>query len=314
MPSEHSVPDDQTLALIDLAIREDLADRGDITARLIPTDEQPFRASFVAREPGVVAGVVMLPLIHDRYGAWLKRCSDGQASNNLAAGTELILLDGTVVQTGESIATIWGPRQEILPIERTMLNFLGRMSGVATLTRKYVDAARATNPNVQVLDTRKTIPGWRELDKYAVTCGGGTNHRAGLYDAILIKDNHIADVPVGELRAFLRNILKNAPTDPKPTFVEVEVDNLDQFRAIYEMPEIDIILLDNFSDDDTRTAVKLRNQSASAKKLLLEASGGITLETIADVAATGVDRISVGAITHSAVNFDYGLDAVSSDD
>ncbi|MGE3180159.1 MAG: carboxylating nicotinate-nucleotide diphosphorylase [Phycisphaerae bacterium] len=302
-----------TKAMIDLAFREDLGDRGDVTANLLESPKGSFTARVVAREYGVLSGIPVADAVLLGYARWLDSSSSPSQPARFFVFSPL-RHDSTRVKRDEAVLELSGLRTDILALERTLLNFLGRMSGVATLTREYVDAARVANPNVKVLDTRKTIPGWRELDKYAVRCGGGTNHRNGLYDAILIKDNHLAGVPVGELRAFLTKILKNAPSDPKPKFIEVEVDNLEQFRAIIGMPEIDILLLDNFSLHETRAAVAMRNDMTDAKSTLLESSGGVTLDTIADIAATGVDRISVGALTHSAVNFDFGLDAVEGDE
>ncbi|MEW6252904.1 MAG: hypothetical protein AB1716_19885, partial [Planctomycetota bacterium] len=238
---------------------------------------------------------------------------------------------------GTVVATLRGPRATVLSTERTLLNFLGRMSGVATLTRRYVDAARAANPHVQILDTRKTIPGWRELDKYAVRCGGGMNHRSGLYDAVLIKDNHIAGIPLERLAEELRAMLGRLARTPK--FVEVEVDSLEQLREVCRVAGVHMVLLDNFTTERIRAAVAVRdrlrtrplipmspqhlervNDLTAAERddgrphtweppmLLLEASGGVDLESVAELAATGVDRISVGALTHSAAALDIGLD------
>lgn len=214
-----------------------------------------------------------------------------------------------MVESGSEVGVLRASRSSALTVERTVLNFLGRMSGVATLTRQFVDAAHAANPDVLVMDTRKTIPGWRELDKYAVRCGGGTNHRDGLHDAILIKDNHLAGVPTERLASTLFDMLNRIDELPvKPKFVEVEVDNLTQFEQVCRVLGVDIILLDNFSGEDLRRVVEMRDSLGLSGKLALEASGGVTLETIADIAATGVDRISVGALTHSAPALDIGLD------
>lgn len=161
---------------------------------------------------------------------------------------------------------------------------------------------------MRVLDTRKTLPGWRELDKYAVRCGGGENHRFGLYDAILIKDNHLAGVPVERLAGTLFEMLNQRPESAE--FVEVEVDSLDQLREVLKVVDVDIVLLDNFSLEQMREAVEIRDAAGLTNKLNLEASGGVSLETIGEIAATGVDRISVGALTHSAPSLDIGLDIV----
>ena len=194
----------------------------------------------------------------------------------------------------------------MLAVERTLLNFLGRMSGVATLTHRYVQTARQANPDVRVLDTRKTLPGWRELDKYAVRKGGGTNHRMGLYDAVLIKDNHLAGIPTEHLASVLSGLLDRKLDSAR--FVEVEVDRLEQLIEVCKVSGVDIVLLDNPSPHEMRRAVEYRDSQGLRGQLALEASGKVSLENIADIAATGVDRISVGALTHSAVALDLGLD------
>jgi nicotinate-nucleotide pyrophosphorylase (carboxylating) len=247
----------------------------------------------------VLAGLAVGTLIADVFGARL-----GVALEFAAVDAS----DGDEVKQSATVATLAGPLAAVLSTERTLLNFLGRLSGVATHTRRFVRVAQATNPHVQVLDTRKTLPGWRELDKYAVRCGGGLNHRRGLDDAILIKDNHLAAVPVDQWAEHLSRVLSELPTDPAPAFVEVEVDTLAQLEQVLQVAGVDMVLLDNFSAADLREAVALRNQCAAHKRPLLEASGGVTLATIGPIAATGVDRISVGALTHSAVQLDFGLD------
>ncbi|MGL4424421.1 MAG: carboxylating nicotinate-nucleotide diphosphorylase, partial [Gemmataceae bacterium] len=210
-----------------------------------------------------------------------------------------VLPDNSIVAPRAILGRIHGPYRSILIAERTALNFLQRLSGVATLTRQYVDAIRGTR--AVVLDTRKTTPGWRLLEKYAVRMGGGTNHRIGLYDAILIKDNHIAGV--GGIVAAVERARAYPGNAGLP--VEVEVDSLDQLRAVLPLrPEI--VLLDNMAPEVMEEAVRLRDQLSL--KTQLEASGGIHLTTIRRVAETGVDRISVGAITHSAVALDIALD------
>jgi nicotinate-nucleotide pyrophosphorylase (carboxylating) len=216
--------------------------------------------------------------------------------------------DGCPVTAGGCVAELVGPRAAILTTERTLLNFLGRLSGVATQTQRYIAAARSTNPLVQVLDTRKTLPGWRELDKYAVRCGGGTNHRFGLHDAVLLKDNHLAGVPTEQWSAKLVDLLNRIPRESPPAFIEVEVDTLAQLEQVLAVPGIDIVLLDNFNLEALRNAVALCGAIPPDRRPQLEASGGVTLDSIAAIAATGVDRISVGALTHSAVQLDFGLD------
>ena len=284
--------------MIRAAVEEDLGSAGDITSATMHSVGRA-EARLVARQPGVISG---LDLVSDICAAFEERLSD-------AAQFAASAIDGDMVESGSEVGVLRASRSSALTVERTVLNFLGRMSGVATLTRQFVDAAHAANPDVLVMDTRKTIPGWRELDKYAVRCGGGTNHRDGLHDAIPIKDNHLAGVPTERLASTLFDMLNRIDELPvKPKFVEVEVDNLTQFEQVCRVLGVDIILLDNFSGEDLRRAVDMRDALGLSGKLALEASGGVTLETIADIAATGVDRISVGALTHSAPALDIGLD------
>jgi nicotinate-nucleotide pyrophosphorylase (carboxylating) len=213
------------------------------------------------------------------------------------------------LRRGERAAELRGPHAAVLTAERTLLNFLSRLSGVATLTAKFVRAARAANPRVQILDTRKTLPGWRELDKYAVALGGGTNHRFGLHDAVLIKDNHLAGVTTDRLAEHVRELLATlAQLASRPTFIEIEVDSLEQLDAVLPVSEIDYVLLDNFSPEELTEAVRRRDALCSDRKPELEASGNVTLATIAEVAVSGVDRISIGSLTHSVPAFDWGLD------
>jgi nicotinate-nucleotide pyrophosphorylase (carboxylating) len=202
----------------------------------------------------------------------------------------------------------------LLTGERILLNLIGRLSGIATLTRRYVDAVAGTG--ARIYDTRKTTPGWRRLEKYAVRLGGGHNHRTGLFDAILIKDNHLALGAAGQGAAHLspaqavrraRDLAQSmaAAKSAEPLIVEVEVDTLGQLALVLEESP-DIVLLDNMPPDVLREAVALRNRVASG--IELEASGGVTLESVTEIAGTGVERISVGALTHSATNLDVGLD------
>jgi nicotinate-nucleotide pyrophosphorylase (carboxylating) len=275
-------------ALIVLALDEDLGPFGDITSdATLPADARGS-ARFAARSPGVVAGLPVVGLLAERF--------------DLAAHWRPALADGDRVERGTTIATLSGPMRSLLTLERTALNFLQRLSGVATLTARF--AAEVAGTGAAILDTRKTTPGWRALEKYAVRCGGGRNHRNGLYDAVLIKDNHLAWLapagdPIGHALAAARR--RAAPG----TVVEVEVDSLDQLdRALACAP--DIILVDNLGPDALLEAVRRRD--ALAPGVLLECSGGVTLAIVAPLARTGVDRISVGALTHSAPALDIGLD------
>jgi nicotinate-nucleotide pyrophosphorylase (carboxylating) len=269
--------------IVKLALAEDLGVAGDITTDALISAETTGKWRIVAREAGVVAGLDAASL-----AAWL---IDPDIVFAIAAP------DGARIKAGQTIAELTGAARSVLIAERTMLNFIGRLSGVATLTRAYVDAVAGMD--VIVAATRKTTPGLRALEKRAVKLGGGGAHRYGLNDAVLIKDNHIA--AAGGVAAALARA--QAATGHL-TVIEIEVDSLEQLReALPYAPHA--ILLDNFSSADLRAAVRL-----AKGKTLLEASGGITIENIFSVAETGVEVISVGALTHSAPALDVGLDAV----
>jgi nicotinate-nucleotide pyrophosphorylase (carboxylating) len=276
--------------LIELALAEDLGLVGDITAAATIPSHAQGNARFVARAPGVLAGIVVVERLIAQFQLlhrWQVCCADGDR-----------------LERKTVIAEIAGPVRSILTLERTALNFLQRLSGIATLTALFVAAVRGTS--ARILDTRKTTPGWRALEKYAVRCGGGENHRMGLHDAVLIKDNHLAWLQGHEAGEPIANAVATARAyTAKATIVEVEVDSLDQLdRALACHP--DIILIDNLGPEGVAEAVRRRN--AAAPKIALEASGGVNLETVAALARTGVDRISVGALTHSAPALDIALD------
>lgn len=290
-----------TIQLIRAAFDEDLGAAGDVTGALL-ANTQPAQARLNARRAGVVCGLELIPEVLAQYSL---RSARGLVAFQAAPDVR----DGARINAGALLGELHGPCADLLAIERTLLNFVGRLCGVATLTAAYVDAARRGAPDVQVLDTRKTLPGWRELDKYAVRCGGGTNHRFGLWDAVLLKDNHLSGLGVQELPATVSAWLARlGARRAELKFVEVEVDSLAQFAALIAVAGIDVILLDNFSIEDLRAAVRLRDERRLRSRLLLEASGGVSLATIAQIAQTGVDRISVGAITHSAPALDVALD------
>jgi nicotinate-nucleotide pyrophosphorylase len=264
------------------ALAEDLAGGIDVTtAATVPTGERG-RADLVARAPGVVAG---LPVAAAAF--WLTS-PDVQCAP-LAA-------DGDEVRAGQALLAVSGPVGAILTAERTALNLLCHLSGVATLTRRWVDAVAGTGASIR--DTRKTLPGMRALEKYAVRCGGGVNHRMSLSDAALIKDNHVA--AAGSVAAAFAAVRAHAPGLP----LEVECDTLDQVAEALAAGA-DLILLDNFDVPDLAAAVRLADGRA-----LLEASGGLTLANARSVAKTGVDYLAVGALTHSAPALDIGLDLV----
>lgn len=285
MTSWTKAEDSAARRLVDLALAEDLDRAGDVTSRLTIPAETAGQAAFVVRRPGVIAGLPIAPLVASAIDPSL--------------AVRILASDGDTVTSGLVIATISGPMRGILATERTALNFLQRLSGVATLTRRYVDAAGKS----QILDTRKTTPGWRVLEKYAVRMGGGHNHRIGLFDGVLIKDNHLAALGGGP--GAIRSAVAAARASAAGLPVEVEVDSFEQFEAALEARP-DIVLLDNMSADLMSRCVARRNQIAP--NIRLEASGGVSLETIGAIAATGVDRISVGALTHSAPALDIALD------
>jgi nicotinate-nucleotide pyrophosphorylase (carboxylating) len=279
-----------------LALAEDLDSAGDVTSLAIIGADLQGKAALVARSAGVLAG---LPAAEGIF-------AHVDPSLQFAAH----LRDGAALQKDTIIATVSGPLRSILTAERTALNFVQRLSGVATLTRRYADLVR--DLPCRVLDTRKTTPGWRLLEKYAVRMGGGHNHRLGLYDGILIKDNHLAGLRPGEpsrVSGGVASAISQAVSRARAAFpalpIEIEVDTLEQLEAALAQ-RLAIVLLDNMTLAELRQAVARRN--AAAPEVLLEASGGVTLETVRAIAETGVDRISVGALTHSAPALDIALD------
>ena len=279
--------------ILELARREDLGS-GDVTSAILPSDLHAT-GKFIARQPMVLCGGALLEPIAIKY--------DG------AIRTKLHVPDGAHLQAGQVLAEWAGPARGIMSAERVALNFLQRLSGVATTTREYVDAVQGTAAGIY--DTRKTTPGWRELEKYAVRAGGGFSHRKGLYDAVLVKDNHLAIMARAEgqdpLTAAARELERIRPYLPEGAFIELEVDSLEQFARALDLT-VDIILLDNMSIEQLAQAVATRDRAGAKGRIELEASGGITLENVGAVARTGVERISVGALTHSAGAVDIALD------
>lgn len=275
--------------LIRLALNEDLASAGDLTCRALVSPDEDGEVLVVSRQHGVVAGLPLGELVFQHVDA--------------RVGWVAEVRDGTQVAPGDIVARVAGPVSGLLTGERTALNILTHLSGIASLTRRFVDAVSGTRATI--LDTRKTLPGWRLLAKYAVRAGGGTNHRMGLYDGILIKDNHIASwsrqVGNSSLAAAVRASRSSSPG----VSIEIEVDTLEQLRDVLD-GEPDIVLLDNMSCEQLREAVQIRD--AQAPGVLLEASGGITLETVREIAETCVERISIGGLTHSAPALDFGFD------
>ena len=289
--------DGLTARLFRLARAEDLGPNNtDATTSAMRIGEQSIHTAIVARATGITAG---LNALDDLLQVFAPNASCTLRTN-----------DGATFQSGDTLATLDGPANEVLALERTLLNLLSRLSGIATLTNQYVDAVKHTE--ARILDTRKTTPGWRALEKYAVRCGGGHCHRMGLHDAVLIKDNHLAlaNKQSDDLSRTLRDAANRAHAAGDPSFVEVEVDTLDQLKQVLSIDPglIDIVLLDNMPLNMLTEAVAMRD--ASAPSLLLEASGGITLDSIASIASTGIDRISIGALTHQAVSIDIALDTI----
>jgi nicotinate-nucleotide pyrophosphorylase (carboxylating) len=290
---------DDLQQLVRLAIREDLNRGCDLTTLAVVPAGLPATACVVARSSGVSAGIALIPWIVDAIGGQIV--------------VEAHQRDGQSFASAEKLVTLSGDARDVLTCERTILNFLGRLCGIASWTQQHVLAIKGFK--ARLYDTRKTTPGWRRLEKYAVRCGGGHNHRSGLYDAVLIKDNHLAcharatgqqlqpSQAVRQARAFLSEQSDAA----REAIVEIEVDSLEQLAdALGADP--DIVLLDNMNNQQLRAAIEMRDSLNPVVQL--EASGGVNLATLRGIAETGVDRISMGALTHSAINLDLGLDWV----
>ncbi|MGY8733198.1 MAG: carboxylating nicotinate-nucleotide diphosphorylase [Pirellulales bacterium] len=300
---------DDLRQLVRLSVREDIADQYDwTTVATVPLDKRGT-ANIVIRQTGIVVGVQIVELVFDEM--------------SIDSEVQILVADGDVVEAGTMAVSLSAAAIDLLTAERIILNFMGRLSGIATQTSEYVRLLAGTG--VAIYDTRKTTPGWRRLEKYATRCGGAVNHRNGLHDAILIKDNHLAaceatltgdgdsDV-IGDAIEKSRELIQTVVAAGNPINaampIEIEVDTLEQLQiALSHHP--DIVLLDNMSNDQLRNAVAIR--STVAPEVQLEASGGVTHQTIRAIAETGVDRISVGALTHSANSLDVALDWTSLD-
>jgi nicotinate-nucleotide pyrophosphorylase (carboxylating) len=268
---------------IDIALREDIG-KGDLTTDFFVSKNQRATAGIVARERATLAGTETAAEVFRRVDS--------------ATKITVLRKDGSAVNPDETVIELRGSARSILKAERVALNFLQRLSGIATMTRKFVDAA--ANEQVKILDTRKTTPGLRAVEKAAVVAGGGANHRFGLFDMVLLKDNHLA-VNAG-FEAFAKAVRGFREAKPNVQ-VEVEADVLEQVRAFLEIDGIDVILLDNMKPAQIREAIALGKD-----KVKFEASGGVTLKNIRQIAATGVDYISIGALTHSARAIDFSLE------
>ena len=274
--------------LIKMALDEDIGE-GDVTSAYFIPEGRMARAFLTVRREGMVSGVMIAKQVF--------------AEVDPSLDVQIMVEDGSKVGEGAMLMKVEGKARSILTAERTALNFMQRLSGVATLTARYVDEVKYTR--ARILDTRKTTPGYRLLEKQAVLDGGGTNHRMGLYDRAMVKDNHLAaEGGLESLQAAIRLLKSEKPN----VQVELEADRLDQVAAFLKLEGVDYILLDNMSLEDMRKAVAMREESS---KVRLEASGGVNLDTVRDIAETGVDFISVGALTHSAPALDIGLDFVT---
>jgi nicotinate-nucleotide pyrophosphorylase (carboxylating) len=296
----NGVVEDDLRQLIRLAVREDLDRQYDWTTVALVDPDQQGRAAVVVRQAGVLSGLRAMSAVIDEMQAVI----DCQLRAN----------DGNDVSAGAVVAELSGSARDLLTCERPILNFLGRLSGIATITRQYVRRVEGTR--ARIYDTRKTTPGWRRLEKYAVRCGGGSNHRTGLFDGILIKDNHLALSseqnlsPADAVRRAQDFVSRMTPEllpsiDTSRIIIEVEVDRLEVLDDVLAAGP-DIVLLDNMPTDLLRAAVTRRD--AIAPHVELEASGGVSLDTVRDIALSGVERISVGGLTHSAKSLDVAMD------
>ncbi len=276
----------ETLPMIRQALSEDLGERGDITTRALYDPGRFIDAEMLVKQDGVICGLdIVEQVFHEVHPS---------------VTVERLAQDAQKVAAGAIICRIAGRADALITAERTALNFIGRLSGMATLTRLFVD--RVAGTPAKILDTRKTTPGWRRLEKYAVACGGGVNHRMGLYDLFLIKDNHIAAAggiapAVAGCREYMRRNRFTAP-------IEVETKTLEELEQALAL-NVDCIMLDNMSLELMRRCVQLVNH-----RVPLEASGGVSLETVRAIAETGVDLISIGALTHSARVLDISLEVI----
>ena len=282
--------DVHTSALIDLALAEDIG-LGDVTSNYFVPKYREARGLIVAKAAGVVAGVEI--------------AEEGFKRVDKNTSVKVLLESGNHVSPRAYVMEVRGKARSLLTAERVALNFLQRLSGVATKTRRFVDLIDGTG--AKILDTRKTTPGWRALEKRAVVAGGGTNHRMGLYDRAMAKDNHL--VAEGGIEA-LQKAINQLRADKPGVEVELEADRLNQVEAFLKLDGVDYILLDNMDNDSLKTAVEMRD----GRGPLLEASGAVNLETVAEIAKTGVNFISVGAVTHSAVALDLSLEFVDLSD
>ena len=278
---------EKILPVVISALNEDIGS-GDLTTAFVFEKDMSVRAEIIAKEECIIAGIDVARRVFDTLNERIEFTS--------------LYEDGSMVKKGKKVIFLKGPVKSILAGERTALNFLGRLSGIATLTGKFVRNVKGTG--AKILDTRKTTPGMRMLEKYAVTAGGGYNHRAGLWDGVLIKDNHLAGLKFKVESSKLKVIRDSVDAAKKRGYknIEIEVDGLKEFQAALEAGA-DIIMLDNMKREDIKKAVRMNR-----RKALLEVSGGVNLDNVRAIAKTGVDRISVGSLTHSAPSIDLSLE------
>ena len=298
-PAESDVRD-----LIQLARREDVgpgvnAPPDDVTSRLLIPDEQVGVGTFLQKETGIACGLPIVEMVCRAY--------DERLRVEMIPGFHMEIIEGRFSDARTTpLLRVRGPMRSLLSAERVILNFLQHLGGVATQTQRFV--RRVAGTSAKIYDTRKTIPGLRLLDKYAVRCGGGFNHRIGLYDGLLVKDNHLAHVPLRDLTDYLSRVVATSRAEDARRMVEIEVDHLEQLREVLKVDGVGVILLDNMDCPRMEQAVALRDASGKRGTVDLEASGGVTLETVRQIAMTGIDRIAIGALTHSAAALDVGLD------
>jgi len=286
--------------LIKLAKREDLGPAGDdVTSRLMVSADAVGVGTLIQKEVGVACGLPIVEMVCRAY--------DERLRVEQIPGFHLEIIEGRYSdQPRTPLLRIRGPVRSLLTAERIILNFLQHMGGVATHTQRFV--RRVAGTGAKIYDTRKTVPGLRLLDKYAVRCGGGFNHRIGLFDGLLVKDNHLAEIPVRELRDYLSKVVAQCRPEDPSRLIEIEVDRLEQLQEVLKVDGLHVVLLDNMDCPTMERAVQMRDASGRKGQTELEASGGVTLETVRSIASTGVERIAVGAITHSAVALDVSLE------
>ena len=286
--------------LIQLAKREDLGPAGDdVTSRLMVPADAVGVGTLIQKEVGVACGLPIVEMVCRAY--------DERLRVEQIPGFHLEIIEGRYSdQQRTPLLRIRGPVRSLLSAERVILNFLQHMGGVATHTQRFV--RRVAGTGAKIYDTRKTVPGLRLLDKYAVRCGGGFNHRIGLFDGLLVKDNHLAEIPVRELRDYLSKVVAQCRAEDPSRLIEIEVDRLEQLQEVLKVDGLHVVLLDNMDCPTMERAVQMRDASGRKGQTELEASGGVTLETVRSIASTGVERIAVGAITHSAVALDVSLE------